>query len=425
MPTSINQRLYTKIKSEFSLKNNWSLVPEIELLLDFHRNNPTNFQLLYAWLINYFEAVKFPLHLLDDTLREYQILPTEVSKPTNINEFLAIRFDEQEIEIVTNFHIQLFQTIENHSKPEYKSYVYNDAEKHIQFLKQSIQTDSTILFNEYIAWANTMLNALHVSTETLIRFLVSIRTVYTANNFTKEVEFLDHGIQLLMEGNVTSATSEISFTTTIESKKYLELLLSKERNAAKNYILDLADQEMDIRSIFLDVFQATQYELGRLWELNKITIAQEHYCTAATQTFMAMLTARIVPAVMNGKKVIATCVGTEQHEMGIRIVNDFLEMEGWDTYYLGANVPIEAIILSIKDHQPDLLALSVTLTPHIKQVIEIIHQVKNIFPTIKVMVGGYPFLRDSALAEKIGADGIALDARQAPEIAWKLTETIH
>ena len=424
MQTPLYQRLYAKIKSEFSIKNNWDLSSEIDLLLDFKASNDANFSLLYSWIKNYCKAVDLPFSLFIQTLKEENILEWDKME-LNQSEFpLKIKYPNHAVELVTELHIQLFQSIETHSKPEFKSYVFNDAEKHIQFLEQSIQTDSIILFNEYIAWANTMLNALNISTETLIRFLVSIRMVYDCNGLSKEVEYLDGGIQLLIGGNVTSATSEYSFTITDESKKYLELLLSKERNTAKNFILELADSGMDIRAIFLDIFQASQYELGRLWELNKITIAQEHYCTAATQTFMAMLTARIVPAKMNGKKVIATCVGTEQHEMGIRIVNDFLEMEGWDAYYLGANVPLEAIILSIKDHQPDLLALSVTLTPHVKQVIEIIKQVKNIFPSIKILVGGYPFLRDNRLANKIGADGIALDAKKAPAIAWELVTKI-
>ena len=420
MQKQLNQLLNHKIKTEYSVKNNWDLTLELNLLLTFLSNESKQLPLFIYWLENYFEAVNLPFSLLENCLLEIDGNHSLVRK--DLSEGLKVKVKIEEIELCTDIHIDLFQTVEKHSKPEYRSYIYNDAEKHLEFLKQSIETDSIVLFTEYIAWANTMLNALNIDTSTLIRFLVTLRTVSKANELTSEVAFLDHGIQMLLEGNVVSATSEISFTTTEESKKYLELLLQKERNGAKNYILALADGGMDIREIFLDVFQATQYELGRLWELNRITIAQEHYCTAATQTFMAMLTARIVPDKRIDKKVIATCVGTEQHELGIRIVNDFLEMEGWDTYYLGANVPMEAIILAIKENQPDLLALSVTLTPHIKNVINIIQKVKNIFPDIKILVGGYPFLRDNSLAEKIGADGVALDAKQAPQVALKLVQ---
>lgn len=38
-----------------------------------------------------------------------------------------------------------------------------------------------------------------------------------------------------------------------------------------------------------------------------------------------------------------------QHEIGMRMVADFFEMEGWDTYYLGANTPTRSILQTIVD----------------------------------------------------------------------------
>jgi hypothetical protein len=36
---------------------------------------------------------------------------------------------------------------------------------------------------------------------------------------------------------------------------------------------------------------------------------------------------------------VAACVSGELHEIGVRMLCDLLEMEGWNTIYLGANVP--------------------------------------------------------------------------------------
>ena len=41
------------------------------------------------------------------------------------------------------------------------------------------------------------------------------------------------------------------------------------------------------------MFQCSQYEIGRLWQMNKLTVAQEHYCSAATQLIMSLLYPRI------------------------------------------------------------------------------------------------------------------------------------
>jgi methanogenic corrinoid protein MtbC1 len=424
--TYLNEVINERVKSHISLKNNWNITSEIGILVDVANENEALLPRYFYWLKNYFDAVGIPFEylsheILNENLSHFPIKDTLIKGlnsvyvcPTSSRSTLASQ--------ISKLHIQLFQTIEKHSKPKFESYILNDAEKHLDFLEQAIQSDSILLFTEYIAWANATLTALGISTDTLIRFLISIRSIIAQSNLQNGITYIDSAVKLLIDGNAISATSSISFTQTTESQTYLKLLLSKQKIQATQYILELIEQEMDIKKLFIDVFQASQYELGRLWELNQITVAQEHFCTAATQNNMAMLTAKVMSQTPNGKSVVATCVGTEQHEIGIRIVSDFLEMEGWNTYYMGANVPTHSILWAIEENDADLLALSVTLTPHIKTVKEIIHHVKDKFPEVKIMVGGYPFLRDPELWHKIGADGVAASALEVNDVALRIVK---
>lgn len=70
-----------------------------------------------------------------------------------------------------------------------------------------------------------------------------------------------------------------------------------------------------VKEIHLHVFQPAQYEVGRLWQMNRITVAQEHYCTAATQLIMSQLYPHIFASVKNGCTLGATCVGGDLHEV--------------------------------------------------------------------------------------------------------------
>lgn len=97
-----------------------------------------------------------------------------------------------------------------------------------------------------------------------------------------------------------------------------------------------------MKSIYLEVLQPVQREIGNLWQTNEVSVAQEHYCTAATQLIMGRLYPYLHLAPRNGKRVVVACVGGELHEVGARMVADILEMEGWDSYYLGANTPTRA-----------------------------------------------------------------------------------
>ncbi len=52
------------------------------------------------------------------------------------------------------------------------------------------------------------------------------------------------------------------------------------------------------------------------------------------------------------KTLLCACPGTELHEMGARMVADIFENNGWDSIYLGAAVPISAMLKSIAENKP-------------------------------------------------------------------------
>ena len=102
------------------------------------------------------------------------------------------------------------------------------------------------------------------------------------------------------------------------------------------------------------------------------------------------------------------------HEMGPRMVSDFLEMEGWNTTYLGANVPVSALVRILEERRPDLLALSATMTYHLQVVRRAISDVRRKFTSeqLTIVVGGYAFRNSPEIWSEIGADGFATNARE-------------
>ncbi|EFI33795.1 cobalamin B12-binding domain protein [Desulfonatronospira thiodismutans ASO3-1] len=206
------------------------------------------------------------------------------------------------------------------------------------------------------------------------------------------------------------------------AQSYLDCIRGSSRNEAVRLILDAVNRGVDIQDIYMYVFQPVQYEMGRLWLANQISIAQEHYCTAVTQLIMSHLYPRIMTFEKNGLSMVACCVGGELHELGIRMVTDLLEMKGWDTYYLGANMPEKEVVRSVKDQNVHLLAVSATLTsnrPRVEAIIKEVRQTPGL-EGVKIMVGGHAFLQEPGGWEKIGADGSAMDAVQAVELAFSL-----
>ncbi len=213
-----------------------------------------------------------------------------------------------------------------------------------------------------------------------------------------------------------------SYPLTVLAKRYMDALLNVQRDAASRMILKAVEEGTDIKDIYIHVFEASQHEIGRLWQTNQITVAQEHFCTAATQLVMSQLYPYIFRSKKIGRRLLAACAAGEMHEMGVRMVADFFEIEGWDTYYLGANTPTQSILDTIKELKPDVIALSASIPYNVAAISDLISIIRKSpeVSSIKILVGGRPFNLAPNLWKKIGADGSPFNAVESIVLANKL-----
>jgi len=207
--------------------------------------------------------------------------------------------------------------------------------------------------------------------------------------------------------------------------QYLTLLLEHKREEAAQLVLGATEEGATFESIALEVIQPALAEVGRLWHMNQLSIVEEHYCTAASgcvlsQAFRAALAAR--PPKSKGRTALITGVGGEVHELGPRVVANFLEIDGWSPIFLGVNSPAEEIVELLSEGRIDLLALSVGTNLAVgaaKEQIALVRATRGL-EGVRVLVGGAPFNMHPELWREVGADGCASDARQAVEVANRL-----
>jgi len=207
-----------------------------------------------------------------------------------------------------------------------------------------------------------------------------------------------------------------------EWQLFMKHLLKSDKKAASDLILNTAEKGISIIDIYKYIIQKSQYEIGRLWQMNIISVAQEHYCTAVTQMIMSQLYPYIFSTEKNGYTLVATCVAGELHELGIRMVADIFELMGWDTYFLGANTPLSSIVETLKSRDADVLAVSASMTFNVGKVKELIGQVKSVedLKNVKIIVGGRPFNISGELWKKVNADGFGSDAEASVETANRI-----
>ena len=197
---------------------------------------------------------------------------------------------------------------------------------------------------------------------------------------------------------------------------YLDALRRGDRRAAFRVLDEAVDGGMNLREAYIGVVQPAMREIGRLWQENQLTVGEEHLATAITEAAMSRLFERVfVWRDVRTPRLLAACAAEERHQMGLRMLCDLLELDGWETTYLGAAVPIESLVDLVRKHDPDVVAISATIAPHIPRVRDAIAAIRAAtLPRQPVIaVGGRVFLADRTLAERIGADLTANDAWEA------------
>jgi methanogenic corrinoid protein MtbC1 len=196
-------------------------------------------------------------------------------------------------------------------------------------------------------------------------------------------------------------------------ERYLAAQLRGDRREALRLLVDEGLlQGVPLQDIHLKVIQPAQYEIGRLWQENRISVAQEHLATAISQLALSHLYRHLPRDPFNGKVVMLSCVAGELHEVGARMASDFLEMAGFDVRFLGANVPTEHLVRMVREQQPDLLALSVTMTYHLPALREAVDQVRAAAPRLPIAAGGLAFSWTPGLEKELHVSFHGRDARE-------------
>ncbi len=175
------------------------------------------------------------------------------------------------------------------------------------------------------------------------------------------------------------------------SKQYLQNLLEGNRAECSSIAKKYLKENPSLKDLYEHVLKTSLYEIGKLWEVNKINVATEHMATAITEGILNELFQDIIPSQKFNKKVVVTCVENERHQVGIKMVADIFESQGWDSYFLGSGIPNQELFRFITDNQPDIIAISLSIYFNYTHFIKMVKDIKQQFPNIIIIIGGQAF----------------------------------
>ncbi len=175
-------------------------------------------------------------------------------------------------------------------------------------------------------------------------------------------------------------------------------LIDGDKDKCIHLVQTLIEDGVDLKNIYVELFQASLYRIGKQWDHNKISIPEEHMATQIIESLIS----RFAPIgkTESNKKVVVTCIDKEYHEIGAKMVANIFELKGWKAYYLGASVPTKEIIKFVKQVDPKIIALSWSLYLNLGRFLEVVDHLTRFFPTKKILIGGQALSEDSNILKK-------------------------
>jgi MerR family transcriptional regulator, light-induced transcriptional regulator len=176
---------------------------------------------------------------------------------------------------------------------------------------------------------------------------------------------------------------------------YTNGLLQGDKEKCISIVEKLLAENIEIKDIYVDLFQRSLYHIGKMWEQGQLSIADEHIGTEITKSLMNKYASKISSKKKVGKTALITCIDKEFHEIGARMAADVFELNGWNTYFLGACTPTREIVKFIEIKKPDVVGLSFNFYMNVLRLFEVIDHIKKNYPDQKIIIGGQGVNREN------------------------------
>lgn len=293
-----------------------------------------------------------------------------------------------------------------------------DFQHHLKFLLSAMVTATPEMFVEYAQWLKRVLESRQLSVQhpidsfSLMLKFICKRIDDVDQRIASEV--INSGLQALQQNDsgpdYYQQPGEMIMAT---SQDYTKGLVEGNRKQSEQMIQQLIKQGTSLIDIEVGMVQPAMYEIGRLWQENRISVAQEHLATAISQNALARAFATADFEDPVDRSAICACIEGNHHSLGLRMIADAYEISGWDVTFLGADTPSSSIISQVDSERPDVLALSISLPHQVLALKQLVEQLRSDMgaATPAIVVGGLAFNNHQSLSSRLEVDNWYLDAK--------------
>ncbi|MDX1687039.1 MAG: MerR family transcriptional regulator [Candidatus Promineifilaceae bacterium] len=209
---------------------------------------------------------------------------------------------------------------------------------------------------------------------------------------------------------------EVGDTLAQLRESWIEACLAFDEQRAE-YTLSQALALYPPETACLEVLQKGLSEIGRLWYQGEASAQQEHFASALAIRRLEAILAATPPPTRPGRILIG-CPPEEEHAFSALLLTLLLRRRGWDTVYLGANVPLERLQSTIERTEPDLVILAAQTLNTAASMLPVAELVQE--SGLPLAFGGRVFNVAPSLQERIPGHFLGKDLAQAPNLVEQL-----
>jgi MerR family transcriptional regulator, light-induced transcriptional regulator len=302
-----------------------------------------------------------------------------------------------------------------------------DIRYHMEFLRPALEFGSLRPFVDYVRWLANVLGARGIPANHLALSLDWLTEFFTARLSSEDAKPVVVALNAAMKALRDPPDDGLPYERLMpeacgECDAFGAALIRGDQRTSVNIFRAIRGQGRTFLEAELHLVQPAMYGIGRGWQNNRVSVAQEHMATAMVHGLLAREFASAEPEPPNDRSVVLAGVEGNQHIIGLRIVADAFELAGWDVRYLGPNTPTSSLVQLVRDERPDLVGLSAAMPHHLRSAREAIAclraELGESCPA--VLLGGLTINQFSPQVTVLGADATGSDARSAVETAGQL-----
>lgn len=204
------------------------------------------------------------------------------------------------------------------------------------------------------------------------------------------------------------------------AKRHLaRLLLEKNRREAAEEVLSLAKEYASPESLFQTILAPVLHHIGRLWQLNQVSVADEHAAFEICRYIIFRFCDSLPRESKKSTRAFVGCVTGEEHALAAEMTAEVLGLRGWAVFFSGRSAPLDEILRSAREFRPDVIFLSVSLLSNLPSARDLLLALKSAVPGSRIVLGGSAALAAKQVMERY-ADAVAESIQAGYQKSWDM-----